>query len=467
MSSSGASSSSSAAADPSSPAASSSSSAATTTPPPTDSTTSPPPDTSTPPPTSPPPTSDSGSSTPPPDSSSNSQPTGSQSASNSNPTSQPPTSSGGSSSASSAASSPSSASSTPAPSTSTQTQTVIATAPDGSVYTSVVTSTLVSTPTIAASDRGTSSSSSHTGAIVGGVVGGVAGAAILATLLFFFCRARRRRDDFDGNFDPDRVTGDNRGTLPDIDLGADDITPYNYTPAGMTGAAAAPGAPVPGPGPAPGPGMPDMRQYGGQVPSFLAGGLAGAGAGAAMAHAGKEHQQGYGRAGSPPSAYSGSGGQPAPAQSSYYAPSSSDHHGGYPDYAAYAAYANPNLYPAQGGGPPTSSSAPSSPTNASFGPQAGMPPARDFRHPSPGPSLPPTDPSVSGSSSGGGGVIPSAKEREAMQYRRPGGLAVANPDGAGASGVVQHQDAGRLDATPEDEEPSEIPPRYDSIRHDA
>ena len=40
---------------------------------------------------------------------------------------------------------------------------------------------------------------------------------------------------------------------------------------------------------------------------------------------------------------------------------------------------------------------------------------------------------------------------------------VANPDGGP---VMQHTDGGRLDATPEDEEPSEVPPRYDTIPHD-
>ena len=153
-----------------------------------------------------------------------------------------------------------------------------------------------------------------------------------------------------------------------------------------------------------------------------------------------------------------------PAQSYYGGPSSASDHG-YPDYAAYAAYA--------GQYPRTSSS----PTNASFPPQQqqtlGMP-GRDFRHPSPGPSLgqsqnsfnghTPTDPSVSGSSSNNaGGVIPSSKEREAMAARR-----VANPDGSssGTGPVMQHMDGGRLDATPEDEEPSEVPPRYDTIPHD-
>ena len=54
----------------------------------------------------------------------------------------------------------------------------------------------------------------------------------------------------------------------------------------------------------------------------------------------------------------------------------------------------------------------------------------------------------------------------APPFGPPGGLAVANPDGPAASGVLQHQDGGRLDATPEDEEPAEVPPRYDTIPHD-
>ena len=81
----------------------------------------------------------------------------------------------------------------------------------------------------------------------------------------------------------------------------------------------------------------------------------------------------------------------------------------------------------------------------------------DFRHPSPGPSLPGT---TSSSSRGAPGVLPSQKELEAR------GFHVAN-DGSGTP-VLQHQDAGRLDVTPE-EEPmnlSEIPPSYDSIPRD-
>ena len=302
-----------------------------------------------------------------------------------------------------------------------------------------MTSTVVTTPTIAASNRNTDSSSSHTGAIVGGVVGGVAGLAILATVVFFLLRRRRYKDDFDGNFDPDRVvglSGTNHGTLPDVDLAADNITPYNYTPGGQPQNGLS--MPLPQHTPPAGPGG-DMRQYG---PSFLAG-AGGLAAGAAMSNAGRS---------STPSHYSTS----QPTQSHYGGgpQSASDH--GYPDYAAYAAYANQYPHSQHSTSPTTS------PTTTSFGPQVAAVPGRDFRHPSPGPSLGQTDASASGSSNGPG-VIPSAKEREAMSRR--GGLSVTNPDGS--SGVVQHQDAGRLDATPEDEEePNEVPPRYDTIPHD-
>lgn len=321
-------------------------------------------------------------------------------------------------------------------------------------YTSVFTSTLVSTPTLSPNDHSSTSTSSKTGAIVGGVVGGIGGLAILATLVFFLLRRRRQRDEFDGNFDPDRVvglSGDNRGTLPDIDLAAENVTPYSYTPhgPGMPVAQQATGASF-GSAPMTGAGAPDMRQHGGggQVPAFLAGGLAGGAAGAAMAHGHKDGR------GSPPSAYS------QPTQQSYYAPSASDH-GAYADYSAYAAYANQPS--PQNQNRSSVGSATGSPTS----PQVAAVPGRDFRHPSPGPSLAHTsytDPSTGSGSAPG--VLPSTKEREAMGYRT-GGLSLANPDGAGpaSSGVLQHMDGGRLDATPE-EEPSEVPPRYDTIPRD-
>jgi hypothetical protein len=71
------------------------------------------------------------------------------------------------------------------------------------------------------------SSSTNIGAIVGGVVGGLAALALLVLLGLWF-RGRRRFDEFDGDFDPDRVqngTGP-KPALP-LDLGADTtITPF-------------------------------------------------------------------------------------------------------------------------------------------------------------------------------------------------------------------------------------------------
>ncbi|OSX55983.1 hypothetical protein POSPLADRAFT_1063146 [Postia placenta MAD-698-R-SB12] len=190
-----------------------------------------------------------------------------------------------------------------------------------------------------------SSSKSHTGAIVGGVVGGVGGALLLAALVFLLFR-RRRRDDFDGNFDPDRVGGG--GTLPHIDLaGADDVEPYTYNPAGS--GAIGPGLQGPSSSAT---GSDEMRQHD-NVPAFLAGGIAGAGVSAAATH----------RSMSPPTVSAPSHYSQSASQ---YAPSSSEH---YPDYSAYSGrYAQPG---------------------------AGYAP--DFRQPSPGPSL-----AMTGSSSGGG-----------------------------------------------------------------
>lgn len=101
-----------------------------------------------------------------------------------------------------------------------------------------------------------SSSTSHTGVIVGAVVGGVAGIIILA-LLIFCIRRRVRKDEFDGDFDPDRVVGradGASGTLPRVDI-ADEVTPFpqSYTDQGSS----------------------SMRQYGNSpylgMPSSLAG----------------------------------------------------------------------------------------------------------------------------------------------------------------------------------------------------
>ncbi|KAG1850026.1 hypothetical protein C8R48DRAFT_727945 [Suillus tomentosus] len=93
----------------------------------------------------------------------------------------------------------------------------------------VVTTEISTTTSIPVSTSpSTTNNSSNTGAIVGGVVGGIALILILG-LLFFCLRRRRRRDEFDGNFDPDRVVShpSGGGTLPQVDLGDEtEITPY-------------------------------------------------------------------------------------------------------------------------------------------------------------------------------------------------------------------------------------------------
>ncbi len=87
----------------------------------------------------------------------------------------------------------------------------------------------------ASSGGGGGGGSSNTGAIVGGIVGGLAGlAALLLIGLLCWRRTRRREDDFDGNFDPDRVV--RHAGHPDL-AGAE-VTPYSYAP-GAAGAAAA------------------------------------------------------------------------------------------------------------------------------------------------------------------------------------------------------------------------------------
>ncbi|KAG6377964.1 hypothetical protein JVT61DRAFT_14758 [Boletus reticuloceps] len=98
--------------------------------------------------------------------------------------------------------------------------------PAGSVV--LITSTVPEVVTTSISlNTGTTTTSHSTGIIVGAVVGGVIGVALVALLLFCI-RKRARKDEFDGNFDPDRVVGHadvGGGTLPHIDL-ADEVTPF-------------------------------------------------------------------------------------------------------------------------------------------------------------------------------------------------------------------------------------------------
>jgi hypothetical protein len=105
---------------------------------------------------------------------------------------------------------------------------------NGQIVTTTIQSTILITPSVGPSSGG---SKSNTGAIVGGIAGGIAGlVAILLIGLFCWRRNRTRRDDFDGNFDPDRVVRHGGAT----DLAGAEVTPYQYEPGALgVGAAGA------------------------------------------------------------------------------------------------------------------------------------------------------------------------------------------------------------------------------------
>lgn len=88
------------------------------------------------------------------------------------------------------------------------------------VITTTLRSTIIIVPT------GSSSKSSNTGAIAGGVAGGVAAIAAIIIIFLFCWRRNRRREEFDGNFDPDRVVRHGGHT----DLAGAEATPYSYEP---------------------------------------------------------------------------------------------------------------------------------------------------------------------------------------------------------------------------------------------
>ena len=120
-----------------------------------------------------------------------------------------------------------------------------ATSSNGQVFTTTVafTTTIPPGTVVTAPPLATPGSNrSNTGAIVGGVVGGLCfffflypsrnpnslnspylglGGLFILAFLVFFCLRKRRKDEFDGNFDPAHVTTVNGGggTLPKIDLG--------------------------------------------------------------------------------------------------------------------------------------------------------------------------------------------------------------------------------------------------------
>lgn len=85
-----------------------------------------------------------------------------------------------------------------------------------------------------------SGSSSNTGAIAGGIAGGVVAVVALIIVGLFFWRRNRRRDEFDGNFDPDRVVRHAGHT----DLAGAEVTPYQYDPSTTGGLTSGPSSPT-------------------------------------------------------------------------------------------------------------------------------------------------------------------------------------------------------------------------------
>lgn len=260
-------------------------------------------------------------------------------------------------------------------------------------------------------------------------------------------------DEFDGDFDPDRVTGarvtSGMGNL-DLAAGEGRVVPYSYSPGGG----------------------PEMAQAGGGGGGLGAGSVLGAGAAGLGAGA-----LGAGKAGPPPSSYNYNQAGPRPmgaptAPSAYSQPSaysnsdpgstapygqSQQGHGRnlsggsaqqHSAYGGYSEAGGSHLDGSEGGMSSPRSSAYPGALGAGV---AGAGAVNEWRHPSPGPSLPATATNTSG-------TLPSNKELESR------GLRVANEHGEGSGPVVQHQDGGRVHEPPQPELPAEIPPSYDSIR---
>jgi len=150
-------------------------------------------------------------------------------------------------------------SSTPTATTIISTQ-FVTTNSQGSPTTIFSTSTSTGLAPVAPVTTHKSSSNTHVGAIAGGVVGGVAGLAIILLAAWFISK-RRKRDNFDGDFDPDSIAGPVRrggrqSLVPEGPSGAE-VTPFVMQNE--------PRGPV----------LPQMGEYGSGIPAALvAGGAA-------------------------------------------------------------------------------------------------------------------------------------------------------------------------------------------------
>ncbi|PFH50274.1 hypothetical protein AMATHDRAFT_61484 [Amanita thiersii Skay4041] len=312
----------------------------------------------------------------------------------------------------------------------------------GSAYTTIVTQTTVIAPGGATASSSSNSGSTNVGAIVGGVVGGVGGLAALVLLAFLFLRWRRKNkldDEFDGNFDPVRVGGASSGrdggfggTLPNIDINEEDD--------GMGGRLAASGLGIRGT-------VTPFTHDASQQPEMSEK--------ARLAYAAQGHDS-LSQVPSFPPAHSPSHSMGRPG------PTSVSSEGGYAPTAGsssvYGHYTQPHMQPYQQQQYPQvyGSSHSTSPGPTSTG--AGSILGHGYN-----------ETIVSGPAAGGSSDARSAKEREAATERRP---QVANPEGYGNnnSGIIVHQDGGRLNMTRQPEEvevQQEIPPTYDSLPPDA
>ncbi|KAL5482697.1 hypothetical protein ACEPAI_9291 [Sanghuangporus weigelae] len=353
---------------------------------------------------------------------------------------------------------------------------------NGQTSTQFITSAIASSTAGAdgsSSGGGDNGGSSNTGAIVGGVVGGVAGLAALV-LLVWFCLRRRKRNDFDGDFDPDAVAKRNSSTLQRLGRGGDtdllaaargvenepEVTPYMY----------------------------GMQQHGtGGASLFGPATAAGAGAAAGYAAGGYGAHDQKSAASHPPSSYYDPN---APTMPSGPSETGSSGHGvsdprtstsssgvpyGASPYPPTTGATGAGAYGLYTPGPVPGANTPSSPTSQSHSTYASSKEREAFAQRYAQQNGQEHNVLYGAGAAGAGaanegGIGPGMPVPVPASLQPGGGLGGpaqgpsltvrnASPIDENAPGVVVHQDGGRV--REEDvEPPNEIPPTYDSIRAD-